>query len=540
MKQKKFWIVGSVIAVLAIAAYFLVPKLLPGQQAALQANAQTESSMETTSIRPATESAQVSAAGNIALQSERPVVMEVSGIVTAVMADVGDVVSAGDTLLKLDTTDLARAVEIAKLNMQSAQATLDKLTEAASAEEIAAAQANLTSAQQNLQDVKAGPSDEELAAAEANLQAAQAKYQDLLDGPSDAELTQLSANMEKARISLQQAQWNYDKVAYGDSVGSSPQAAQLQQATIDYESAKAAYEQATASATEADLQTAWSAVQSAQKQLDDLKAKPTTAELASAEAQVASAAATLDNLLNGASAAELQSAQISVDKAKLDLQEAEANLAKAELLAPIDGTVLAANAIEGQQISAGFTAFTLADTGALELTVNVAEVDISKVAVGQQAEITVDALPDRTFSGQVTQVAPSSNATSGVVNYPVTIALTDDNLDGVRPGMTAVATIFNSENTDTAWLVPSVAVRERNGNTMVLVLRDGQPTPIQVEKQGTQGEWTIVVSPDLKAGDEAVGAVNLPSQQNQQQQGGLFPGGGPGSGGGPGGGGRQP
>lgn len=531
MKQKKFWIIGGVVVLLAVAGYFWATNFLPLQQTGSQVNAQSAPSMETTTIRPATDAAQVSAAGNIALQTERPVVLEVDGIVTTVNADVGDVVANGDVLLTLDTTDLERTVETAKLSLQSAQANLDKLTEAASAEDIASAQASLASAQENLLDVQAGPSAEELAAAEANLQSAQAKYQDLLDGPSDAELTQLSANMEKARISLQQAQWNYDKVAYSDSVGSSPQAAQLQQATIDYESAKAAYEQATESAGQADVQSAWSAVQTAQKQLDDLKAKPTAAELASAEAQVASAAANLENLLNGASAAELQSAQISVEKAKLDLQQAEENLAKAKVVAPIDGTVLAANVVEGQRVSQGLTAFTLADIGALELTVNVAEVDISKIALGQQAEITVDALPDRTFSGEVTRIAPSSTATSGVVNYPVTIAITDDDLSGIRPGMTAVATIFSGDSSQSSWLVPSAAVRERNGNTMVLVLRNGEPTPVQVEKTGTQGEWTIVVSPDLKAGDEAVGAVNLPSQQNSQQGGFMRPPGmGPGNG----------
>ena len=76
-----------------------------------------------------------------------------------------------------------------------------------------------------LAEVKAGPSDAELATAEANLAAAQARNEELLDGPSDTELIQISANLEKALIDLQQAQGDYDRIAYGDSVGSSPQAA---------------------------------------------------------------------------------------------------------------------------------------------------------------------------------------------------------------------------------------------------------------------------------------------------------------------------
>jgi HlyD family secretion protein len=543
MKSKKIWIGLVVIIALVGVGYYLRDDIwsLINRRTGAAASAQEPGSgfdpanLPTTAIRPAGDAAGVSAAGNIELSSQRPVVLEVDGIVTQVAVEVGDLVAADDLLVALDTTDLERAVAGAQLSLANAQAQLDQLLEPADSAEIASAQASLASAQQSLADVQAGPSDAELAATEANLAAAQARYQELLDGPSEAELTQLSADLEKTMIDLQQAQWDYDQVSYRGDVGASSQSAALQQATIDYEAAKAAYEIATAPASQADLQGALSDIESAQEQLDALRNQPTQADLAAAEAQVASAQAQLDELLNSPSEAERRAADISVEQAQLDLEEAQAKLAKAQLRAPIDGTVLSVDIEVGEKVSSGLSAVILADLNDLELTVNVAEVDIGKIYPDQRAEITVDALPDKIFKGVVARIAPSSQSESGVVNYPVTVRLTDTDLAGVRPGMTAVADILGEEMAD-SWLVPTSALVERGGNTVVRILRDGQPTPIRVTTQGSQGEWTVVQSGELREGDQAIGAVSSFLDQDQEFRGFGPPGGGPGFG--PTGGGR--
>ena len=532
MRSKKVWIGLIALITLVAAGYIFQADILSlangltGNTASAQepGGEFDPENIPTTAIRSASDVSGVSAAGNIELSSQRPVVLEVAGLVTQVAVEVGDPVAVDDLLVALDTTDLERAVAQAELNLASAQAQLDQLLEAGDAADIASAQASLASAQENLAEVQAGPSQAELAAAEANLAAAQAAYQELLAGPSEAELTQLSADLEKTMIDLQQAQWDYDAVAYtGD--GASSQAAALQQATIDYEAAVAAYEIAVEPASESELQDALSTIQSAQDQLDDLRAQPTAAELAEAEAQVASAQVNLEDLLNGSSDAERRAAEISVEQARLDLEEAQIQLAQAQLYAPIDGTALSVDVEVGEQAEAGTSAVTLADLNALELTVNVAEVDIGEIYLDQRAEITVDALPDQVFSGVVARTAPSSQSESGVVNYPVTIQLTDTDLSGVRPGMTAVADILGEEMAD-SWLVPTSAVRETEGGAVVMIMRDGQPTPINVTTQGTQGEWTVVQSLELKEGDEALGAVTTFLDEDSRSTG--F---GPGSGG---------
>jgi RND family efflux transporter MFP subunit len=252
--------------------------------------------------------------------------------------------------------------------------------------------------------------------------------------------------------------------------------------------------------------------------------------LAEAEAQVASAQANLDDLLIGSGDAERRAAEISVEQARLDLEEAQTHLAQAQLLAPTDGTVLSVDVEVGEQIQAGTSAVTLADLNDLELTVNVAEVDVSKIQPNQAAEISIDALPGQTFGGKVIRVAPSSTSESGVVNYPVTIQLTNSDLGHVRPGMTAVATILDEDASNAGWLVPANALRERGDNTMIIVVRNGQPNPIQVTPGVSQGEWTVVQSPDLQAGDEVVGSVSSFLDQEEEPRFGP-PGGGPGFGG---------
>jgi RND family efflux transporter MFP subunit len=513
MNKKWIWISVIVIAILAAGGYYWYStnSSTPGQSGTANAFAQGEQAegteMPTTIVRPATDTAQVSAAGNIEVASQYSAMLRVAGIVTEVMVEVGDTVQTGDVLLAMDTIDLERAVQIAQLNLASSQTSLDKLLEPADPAEIASAQASLASARENLVEVEAGPSAAELASAEATLAAAQERYQELLDGPSEAELTQLAVSLRKAELALQDAQDEYDRVAYRGDIGASQQAMALQEATIDYESAKAAYEESTEPASAAELQDALSSIENAKHQLETLRDQPTEAEIASAEAQVANAESSLNNLLNGTDDADIESAQISVQKAQLDLEDAQDDLAQAQLMSPIDGTVLAVDVEEGQKINTdSLNAVTLANLTNLELNVLVAEVDIPKVKVGQPVEIAIDALPGQTFQGTVSKVQPVSESSSSVVNYPVSIQLEGNNLDKVLPGMTAVATIFD-EDAEPGWLVPSTSVREFEGEHYVMVVQNGERQRVKVTPGEVQGEWTVVQSPDLQAGDTVAGQV---------------------------------
>ncbi len=122
-------------------------------------------------------------------------------------------------------------------------------------------------------------------------------------------MTQLSADLRKKEVALQKAQEDYDKIAWQTSAGMTSQAVALQDATIDHESALAAYEEAaTAPASTSDLESARSSIQDAQAKLDDLLKSPDRGR-ASAEAKVAQARASLDwNSQTGPSALDRRDA----------------------------------------------------------------------------------------------------------------------------------------------------------------------------------------------------------------------------------------
>ena len=483
--------------------------------AASAAETEPSDSMKTTLIRPA-ESAvdRVTAAGNIELVDTRQVVARVNGYVNEVPVEVGDVVGTGDLLVALERTDLRRAVDQARINLTSAELQLESLLADASAAELAAAAADLKSAEENLAEVRNGASEGELAAARSNAASAWASYDDLRNGASENERIQLAAAMENAHVAMQEAQTEYDKVAWREDVGMTRQAAQLQQSTISFESALAAYEEAVAPASQADMQSALSQAQTAQQQLDDLMAGPTAVNIAAAEAQVAAAQSRLDTLLRGADETDLELARLSIEQAQLTLLEARLDLVKAELVAPAAGTVLRVNVDEGDRVSEGTVAITMADLSQLQLTIDVAEVDIPKVNIGQLADVTIDAFPNTVFAGMISNIEPSSSALDGVIDYPVTVRLIDDSLTNVRPGMTAVAAL-RSEVADARWLVPSTAIQESDGETVVFKMGDGQTLPVAVVVEGVQGEWTLVSSTQLQSGDEVMGATTFVNQEDE-------------------------
>lgn len=477
-------------------------------------SAQTSMAETTVALRPATEGiGLVSAAGNLELAREHQVVVEVNGTVSEILVDVGDVVTTGDVLARLDSREAVQAVQQSLLNLASAQADLNELLTGASASELAGAEASLRSAQAKLADVMAGPTAQEIAAARASLAAAQANYSDVVAPPTGDELTQLEADLRRAEVAVAEAQTAYDHIAWQNSSGMTSEAAELQSATIDYESAKAAYNEATAPASNGDVQSAISSVQSAQQTLDDLLDQPTEADIAAAEADVASAEQTLQDLLDGEGANTLESARVALAQAQLDVEAAADDLAATELHAPIDGTILSMDLEIGQQASSGTVAVTLADTQNLQLTVNVAETDIKQLSVGMPAAITIDALPEEAFSGEVLRIAPSSDPEQSVVNYPVTIQLTDDDLAGVRAGMTAVAEM-RSASLAGAWLAPRTALQTNEGGSQLIVIRNGQPVTVPVTVGQIQGEWIIVESPELQAGDEVAASLATYTDDN--------------------------
>jgi HlyD family secretion protein len=169
------------------------------------------------------------------------------------------------------------------------------------------------------------------------------------------------------------------------------------------------------------------------------------------------------------SKADLESANAAVVGAEAEVRSFERDLEKATIRSPVDGIVLARSIEVGQTVAASFTAPTLfsiaEDLKKMELVVAVAEADIGRVAVGQNATFSVDAWPTRIYTATVKKVSfgaagsntPANAVPSGVVTYGTELEVANEDLS-LRPGMTATVDISIASKKD-IWIIPNSALR---------------------------------------------------------------------------------
>jgi HlyD family secretion protein len=249
------------------------------------------------------------------------------------------------------------------------------------------------------------------------------------------------------------------------------------------------------------------------------KAAPSSQDLATADAAVAVAQAQLvdaqhqvDLIKNGGASNDIKAAQAAVDAAQATLNQQFLN-------APFTGTISAVNVQVGDLVSAGTNAFQIDNLDGLFVSLPVAEVDISNVKVGQQANLTFDAIPNKTYNGVVTQIGLVGTSTQGVVNYPVMVQITDaDAL--VKPGMTAAVNIVVNQH-DNVLLVPNQAIQVTGSRHQVVVLFEGQQIPVPVTIGLTNESMSEVTGNQLKEGDTIL--LNPPAATtNNSSRGGFF------------------
>ena len=141
-------------------------------------------------------------------------------------------------------------------------------------------------------------------------------------------------------------------------------------------------------------------------------------------------------------------AQSAYESSEANLAKAKRNLAYATITSPIDGVVISRAVEEGQTVAAGFetpTLFTIAaDLTQMQVIADVDEADIGGVKEGQRVEFTVDAYPNDTFEGTVTQVRLEATEESNVITYEVVISAHNPDLK-LKPGLTANVTIYIAE-----------------------------------------------------------------------------------------------
>ena len=223
-------------------------------------------------------------------------------------------------------------------------------------------------------------------------------------------------------------------------------------------------------------------------------------DLALKKAELDEAQRTYDRLTSG-NTTEIEAAQARVEAA-----QATINLAR--VISPFAGTVTESYTLSGDQIAAGDTAFRLDNLSSLLVDVKVSEVDINNVSIGQPVTLTFDAILGKEYHGEVVDATQAGTVEEGVVNFTVTVELTDaDSL--VKPGMTAAVNITVKEMLD-ALLIPNRAVRLVDGSRVVYLLVDGQPVKTEISLGSSSDTMSVLASGEVTEGDLII--LNPPSE----------------------------
>jgi macrolide-specific efflux system membrane fusion protein len=204
---------------------------------------------------------------------------------------------------------------------------------------------------------------------------------------------------------------------------------------------------------------------------------------------------------------DLQYAAAQVLQTRAALQIAEANLGYANITAPMGGVVASVSTQQGETVTSGSAAaqaptfVTIIDLTRLQVDAYVDETDIGKVRVGHEATFSVDAFPEKEFSGKVTAIYPKALIQQNVVTYDVVITM--DNREGLlRPDMTANTTITVAKR-DKVLAIPNPAVRREEGDRVVVV-QEGDRLVRRAVKTGWKDKTYTEVLSGLREGERVV------------------------------------
>jgi HlyD family secretion protein len=449
-KHKRLVIILSIVVVVVVGGliYF---------QIAAQ-NVDVSSLYQTYTVEKTELTSMVGATGNVKANQSTKLAWSTTGRIETINVSLNQKVKAGDVLAQLDKSTVSQS--------------------------ILSAQSQLITAKQALKDLK----ESATAKAKAELTLAQAKidYEDALKERTrkdykhvtDATIKELEANYILAKKGYEDAQDLYSYVE-DQPIDSTTRAAGL----LELSKAEKARDTALANLNyglglpdenevakaEANLNLAKAAVDDAQREWETVKDGPSDDDIAIAEANVAAAEATVKMM---------------------------------SLESPISGTVTAINSMVGDEVSPTTASFQIDDLSRMVINIQLTEVDIRKVQVGQDVEITFDGISGKKYKGKVYEVGQVGTIESGTVSFLVRIELTDNGAE-VLPGMTAATNIIVTHLKDVV-AVPSRAIKTLEGKRVVYVLKENQPVPVDIEIGETSDTHAQLLGDTVKVGDVIV------------------------------------
>lgn len=447
MKNRRWLWIG--LAAAAVVVVIVVWSLIA------RARGSATADLQTTEAVMGSLTAQVGATGSVHANQAATLVFQTTGTVDEVKVAAGDSVAKGEILATLERTSLGANVILAQADLVAAERALEELQTSATAK----AQAELA-----------------------------------------------MANAEKA-LKDEEYRWRVQQEGNRASPETIRDAkAKLVLAEDDVDRYKAMYDRASGDSAKALAQVNLTAAQqrrdAALRNLNWYLGKPTDndqaildAKLAVAKAQLEDAVRAWERVKDGPNADDVSAAQARVDAAR-------ASVELGLITAPFEGTVTFVKVKPGDIVTLGSPAFGLADLTRLFVDVDIPEVDIDRIRLGQDVSLTFDSVPNNLYTGVVTDVGRVGTSVQGVVNFEVEVEVLKPDAS-IKPGMTAAVNIVVSQ-IDSVLLVPNRAVRVQDGKRVIFVVRDGVPTTVEVTLGSSSDTDSEVVGGDLKVGDVIV------------------------------------
>ena len=384
--------------------------------------------------------------GNLNATDIVTIVPVVGGRVEKVFVKAGDMLKKGDPIAQVDPQ-----IYEAKLKQAEAQLAMAKL---------------------NLQKMDEGARPEQLAAAKESVEIARAALNDIYD-VNDSERTLAVSNLAAAEAQLKMAQAEYDKISWAGQVGMTLPAIKLEQATIGYETAKAAY---------------------------DLKVNPGDAQTAQLKAQLTQAELQLALAENPVTDTDREIVSKQIELAEAAVELASIQVDETIIRAPRDGVLAELYITEGQMAGPQMPAGKLVSTD-MELIFKLEESRLPEVEIGQNAALRVAAYPDTDFPAIVTNIAATADAHSHT--FAVTVVPKDE--EGLlRSGMYARLALLVDERTDVLLIPQTALAKNADDTSLVYVVNADNRVETRTVTLGLMQDNLVEVVSGLEAGDIVV------------------------------------
>ncbi|HVN26808.1 MAG TPA: efflux RND transporter periplasmic adaptor subunit [Candidatus Paceibacterota bacterium] len=505
-KKRTLYIIGGVVIAGGLVAYGALRSQAPHYQ--------------TISVKRGSITETVSVTGNTTPETSLDLGFQSAGTIAEVDHAVGDRVSAGELIARLDTSDLQAQLAQAQANVDAQQAQLANLQAGAQQADIQASQATLNGGEQTLANLY-GNASNVLSAAYAS--------------SNDAVRTQLQGFFANAEMSNPQLVFSVTNSATFNAVNAARLAASTElnawqkelqglssaspSSTIDAAFVNASGHLATiknllglvsnALTQQVNLSTSTIAsyntlLTAATTEVNTANTNVTAAaqNIASQKITVRQLQAQLDLKLAGATPQQIAAQQAQVEQAQANAKSVQVKIAQGSLVSPINGVITVQNAKVGQVVTPGTSLVSVISDGNLEVDAEVPETDIGKIAVGNPVTMTFDAFQGETFNGKVFFIDPAQTVNSGVVDYKVKVSF--DKADPrLKSGLTADLTIDTKTDNDVL-ILPQYAILQNDQGNFVETLSNGKTTQVPVTLGVSDSQGNIEVTSGVTEGEQVV------------------------------------